>query len=216
LVYTDGFGNTQFLHTSDGVNWGADLGLVTTGITGSPSLAVFGPNLFVGLLNKSKVTLTLASIAENNTVTVENYPSITLNFNPGLAVFNNTLFIATETNADSHDIIYYTSTDGLTLSSANTGAASDQTSTAPTLAVFNNVLYLGFRSNDSSDNFLYKFTTDGTTWSSSIEPHIGIGGNPLLVAATTLSGPDNNRIFMLFASESSPDFFLCSTSAPIP
>lgn len=179
-------------------------------------MAVFGPYLYVGLLNQSNVTLTLASIAENNTVTVENYPSVTLNFNPGLAVFNDVLYIAIETNANDHDIIYYTSTDGLTLSPPNYGADSDQTSTAPTLAVFNNVLYLGFRSNDSSDNFLYKYTTNGTTWSSSIEPHIGIGGDPLLVVAPDLPGPYNDHIFMLFASESSPDFYLCSTSAPIP
>jgi hypothetical protein len=194
LVYTDGYGNTQFLHSADGVNWGSDIGFVTSGSGGSPSLAVFGPYLYVGLLNQSNVTLNLATIAENNTVTVINYPSVTLNFNPGLAVFNDVLYIAIETNANSHDIIYYQSTDGLTLSPPNYGAASD-------------VLYLGFRSNDSKDNFLYKYTTNGTTWSSSIEPHIGIGGDPFL---TTYNGD----IYMLFASESSPNFYLCSTSAP--
>jgi hypothetical protein len=218
LFYNDAYGNAYYVYTSDGVNWsGVNLAATMTyqgDVVASPSAVVFNGSIYVGLecqpsqpCQISNNTLLISSINASNQVTSTNYPGIGVIFNPGLGVFNNTLYIAIESTLSSHAIYYYTSTDGVTLSPPNAGAASDQTSTSPSLAVFNNVLYLAFRSNDSSDNFLYKYTTNGTTWSSSIKPHIGIGGNPILA----LYGSD---IYMLFASESSPNFFLCSTSAP--
>jgi hypothetical protein len=213
LSYIDGNNNAQIISSSDGVNWGSSIGFVMSGVDASPSLAVFGPELYIGLRKHADTSLTLARVSSGllYPVTATNYPSIQLNFNPGLAVFNNTLYIGIESSANTHAILVYTSGDGLTLSES-TAAASDQTSTAPTLAVHNSVLYLGFRSNDSKRNFLYKYTADGTNWSSAIQPHFGIGGNPTLVNTTDLTGPYNGDIFLFYPSQSSPSY-LCSSSA---
>jgi len=207
LFYNDAYGNAYYTYTSDGSTWSVPHPLAS-GLTvdSSPAAAVFNSKIYVGLRNSANDTLLISSFNSLNQVTTVAYPSIGLNFNPGMAVFNGVLYIAIETILNNHDIYYYTTTDGVTLSAANAGAASDQTSTAPTLAVFNNVLYLGFRSNDGSENALYKYTTNGTTWSSSIEPHFGIAGNPTLVTY-------NGYIYLLWASQSSPNY-LCSSSAP--
>jgi|ERR1700677_4647559 hypothetical protein len=207
LFYNDGYGNAYYTYTPNGTSWSAPYPLATGfSVDASPSAAVLDSKIYVGLENSASGTLLISSFNSLNEVTVVSYPSIGLLENPGLAVYNDVLYIAIESTLSSHAIYYYTTSDGVTLSAANAGAASDQTSTAPTLSVFNNVLYLGFRSNDASDNFLYKYTTNGTTWSSSIEPHFGIAGDPTL---TTYNG----EIYVFWGSQSSPNY-LCLSSAP--
>ncbi|MGO8758124.1 MAG: hypothetical protein ACLQG3_08370 [Terracidiphilus sp.] len=218
LFYNDAYGEANYIYTSDGVNWSqvytyAGLGYF---IDASQSAAVYNGLIYVGFRNHADYSLILATIDSSNDTSWTNFPSVTLNFNPGLAVFNDSLYIAIETDANSHNLYYYTTTGGTTLLGPYTGTATNQSSTAPTLAVFNNVLYLGFRSNDSKDNFLYMYSTDGVNWSSSIEPHVGIGGNPILAVAPDLPGSYNGDIFFFWASESSPNFYLCSMHAPVP
>jgi hypothetical protein len=217
LFYNDAYGNANYVYTSDGINW-SQVYSYAAGyfVDASQSAVVFNGLIYVGSRYHTDFSLLLTSINSANSYTTVNYPSIGLNFNPGLAVFLNTLFIAFETDANSHNLYYYESTNGTALTGPLTGTATNQSSTAPTLAVFNDVLYLGFRSNDSSNNFLYMYSTDGGTWSSSIEPHVGIGGNPELVVAEDLPPPYNGDIFFLWASESSPNFYLCSMHAPVP
>lgn len=212
LFYNDGYGDACYVYSSDGVTWSAVYTISNSYFfDASPSVTVFNDLIYVGLRNKTDHTLILSTVNSSNSLTSTDYTDIKLQENPGLAVFNDTLYIAIEDYSNDHAIYYYTTRDGVTLSAANAGASSDQTSTAPTLAVHNNVLYLGFRSNDGSTNFLYKYTTNGVTWSSSIEPHFGISGNPTLINTTNLSGNSGN-IFLFYTSESSPTY-LCSTSA---
>ena len=217
LFYNDAYGNANYIYTSDGVNW-SEVYSINTGyfIDASQSAVVYNGLIYVGFRNHADYSLILATINSSNNTGWTNYPSIGLNFNPGLAVFNNELYIALTTDANSHNMYYFTTTDGVNLTGPFTGTATNQSSTAPSLAVFNNVLYLGFRSNNSKDNFWYMYSTDGVNWSSSINANVGIGGNPILAVAPNLPGPYNGDIFFFWASESSPDFYLCSMHAPVP
>ncbi len=129
-----------------------------------------------------------------------------MNFNPGMAVFNNTLYIAFESQANSHDLELYTSTDQGQSIQANNGLGSaqdqDQTSVAPFILNFaNKALYVGFRTNDSNQYFVNRYSTDGVNFSSdeTISNPWPIGSTPALVDGTQLSTPQN-VVYNLFGS----------------
>lgn len=217
LFYNDAYGTTNYVYTSDGVNW-SGVYSINTGyfIDASQSAVVYNGEIYVGLRDHASYSLILATVDSSNNTGSTIFPSIGLNFNPGLAVFNNELYIGITTDANSHDLYYFTTSDGVNLAGPFTGIAAHSSSTAPTLAVLNNVLYYGFRANDSTDVFWYLYSTDGVNWSSTIRGNVAIGGNPELVVAPDLPGPENGDIFFLWASDSSPDFYLCSMHAPVP
>jgi len=204
-----------FVFSSDGIHWGSpsdacNNGSSATGVDASPSLTVFNGALIMANRDKSTHEMIICRIASNNTATSTLYPTITLNYNPSLAVFNNKLYAAIEKNDTAHTIDLYTSTDAVTFTE-NTGASSDQTSTAPSLAVHNNVLYLGFRSNDSEQGFRYKYSTNGFTFSSDINPHWTEAGPPTLLSADYLpNSPYNGQLFVYFSSHTSVPNYLCS------
>jgi hypothetical protein len=216
LAYNDAYGNSNFVVSSDGYNWGSQVYGCNPGgnyfYDASPTLAVFGSYLYVGLRDHDTQAMVICRIASNNSVTVTEYPSITLNFNPGLGVFNGSLYAAIESNANSHTIYFYTSPDGSNWT-LQTGASQDQSSTAPTLAVHNGILYMGFRSNDSRDLFFYKYSTDGVNFTTAIRGNTAVEGNPMLLEATTLTGsPYQGALYLYWASDSSPQY-LCSDHA---
>ncbi|WP_263356018.1 hypothetical protein [Acidicapsa ligni] len=200
----------EFQYSSDGIHWssanpGCDPGFE---VDGSPSLAVYKGFLYLGIRDHTTQAMVICQVAANNQTTVEEHANVTLNFNPTFAVFNNLLYVATESNDDSHTIYLYTSADGSTFE-LNTGASSDQTSRAPSMAVHNNILYLGFRENDGSIAFLYKYSTDGVNFSTAINPHWQVNGPPILLQVNNLTGSPNNGQLYMYYSSFSPTH-LCS------
>jgi hypothetical protein len=129
-----------------------------------------------------------------------------MGFSPSLAYSGGQLYIAFQ-NLGSHALDYYVSTtQGLTIGSLITTAASDQTSTTPSLAVHNGSIYMGFRSNDGQHNFLYKTTSNGgATWSKSVEasPSYSMNGNPVLVDGTGLANYQS-YLYNIFTQDGSP------------
>jgi hypothetical protein len=211
-----GYTFPTFSSSSDGVHWNTPItschdSSSAAGADASPSLTVFNGSLWMAYRDHSTYSMRLCRIAADNTTTLASYSDITLNFNPSLAVFNGDLYVAIESNNSSHTIYLYTSPDGATFT-LNTGASSDQTSTAPSLAVHNGVLYLGFRENDDSHEFLYRYSTDGQTFVSAIDPHWTEAGPPTLLEASSLPGSSyNGQLYVYFSSNTSAPNYLCSS-----
>jgi hypothetical protein len=206
LGVVDGYGGATFITSTDGTTWGSYAGC-GTGYTGSATMAAFNGSMYMALENAADQSLTLCKIPNQATTpgatpTTQNFPEITQNFVAGLGVYTPpggvaTLYIAYATNQNSHNIYYYTTTDGVNFL-YSTAAAGDQSSTTISLASHNNVLYMAFRSNDGGHNLLYKYSTDGVSWSSYIDVSGNqTGGPPTLVtseaspttAVDYLSGP---------------------------
>jgi hypothetical protein len=114
-----------------------------------------------------------------------NFPGKTFGFSPALAEFNGQLYIAIQANDNSHNIYYWTTTDGQNLT-FRVSTKSDQTSTTPSLVVHNNILYLGFRADDGGHAFLYKYSSDGLNWTGANQGGVAMGGPPALIDATGL------------------------------
>ncbi len=146
LFYNDAYGNANYIYTSDGVNW-SEVYSINTGyfIDASQSAVVYNGLIYVGFRNHADYSLILATINSSNNTGWTNYPSIGLNFNPGLAVFNNELYIALTTDANSHNMYYFTTTDGVNLTGPFTGTATNQSSTSsPHLQFSTTSCTLGF------------------------------------------------------------------------
>jgi hypothetical protein len=186
----DNGGFTSFFRSTDGTNFyvGPQPPL-TIRADYSPSLTTDPAtnDVYLGLRNAADQTLTLCRLDHSTDQwTCNNFPGTRqINFNPGLAFWNGTLYIGFVEEANSHVLRMFTSSDQGRTISENTNISNvnqDQTSSNPSLAVYNNVLYVGFRSNDSSHNLLYKSSTDGINYSvSSTTNNTRLGGAPMMV-----------------------------------
>jgi hypothetical protein len=122
---------------------------------------------------------------------------------PGLGVFNNVLYIAFPTNDNSHNLYYYTTTDGVTLSFYTT-AAGDQSSTSAAMLAFQGHLYMAFRTNDGDHKFIYKSSTDGVNWTGSHSlSGVTMGGPPALADGTSLISDPGHLICNFVANDPS-------------
>ena len=177
-----------FVPYNSGSGWGVVTGVISEDVDYSPSLAYDPTNnvMYMGYRNSSDQTLVLCKMDSTQAITCNNFPGTTqMNFNPGMAVMNGVLYIGFEAYDNSHQLLFYKSTDQGQTITLSTAAGTDTTSTAPSLMVrtINNVqvLYFGFRSNDSGHYFLYKYTTDGANFSNTVNTGITMGGAPMLV-----------------------------------
>lgn len=112
-----------------------------------------------------------------------------MNFNPGMAGYNGTLYIAFEAQANSHTLSLFTTTNqGQTITSSS-ALSADQTSVAPFLVVHNSALYVGFRTNDNNQYFVNRYSTGGVTFSGdeTISNPWGIGSTPALLDGNLLT-----------------------------
>jgi hypothetical protein len=165
----------------------------------SPSLTTdpATSDVYLGVRNAADSTVSICRLAAaTDQWTCHSFPGTTqIGFNPGLAWWNNTLYIGFVNLANNHNLGLYASTDqGQTISGVS-NIYTDQSSANPSLAVYNNVLYVGFRSNDSGNNLLYKYTVDGANFSSSLTTNnTKLGGAPMLVygGTTTINGFANH------------------------
>lgn len=213
LAYINSNGTANFISTSDGVTWSYYINTCTRNVISSVSLAVYNGKVYMGLEDYYTHTLVLCEIGPTDQIDAVNaFTNIGINFNPGLGVFGNTLYIATESSDNSHQINLYSTLDGRNLNVTN--FPGDQTSTSPSLAVHNGVLYLGFRTNDSNKKFLYKYSNDGVNFSGAFDPRWAQGGPPALVNGDNLPGPYNGHLFTFFSSNTAIPNYLCSSSAP--
>ena len=208
-----------YTSTADGTTW-TPAATCGGGYTGSVTLAAFQGSMYMALENAADQSLTLCVIADQSNQanvtaapTIRNFPGVDTAFVAGLGTFIPpggvpTLYIAYETSGNSHDIYYYTTTDGVNFN-FSTAAAGDQSSTTPSLVSHKGILQMGFRSNDGSHYFLTKYSTDGVNWSTSSNTGVTMGGPPVLVdsAASPLPGSaENGDIFNIFVSNDSNQF----------
>lgn len=179
------------------VQWNGPYDCVS-GVYYSPSLTYLqgtsagNGTLFMGLTNAADNTLTLEKVPvvngtfENTDQTVTNFPDDQLGFSPGLGVFDNTVYIAIQAYNNSHDLYYWTTTDGQNLT-FYTGAAAGKTSTTPSIVSWNDILFLGYRTDDSDYKFIYKYSTDGVNWTSVPSYSEQMDGPPYLINSTGIT-----------------------------
>lgn len=224
MAYTDSFGSVNLVASTSvdhsaapPVNWGSTIASIPlSGADGSPSLAVHSingtPYLFLAARNAADHSLSLVQFDLNlNIVHSMNCPTCTLGFSPALGEFQGKLYIAIQANDNSHNIYYWTTTDGQNLTFL-VSTKSDQTSTTPSLAVHNGILYLGFRTNDGNHKFLYKYSYDGQNWSGGIYGGVTMGGSPALIDATGLQADNGDLLNLFVANDSS--YWLWGQKAP--
>ena len=109
-------------------NSGANLNYPNAVFSPSLSYDAVAKILYLGYANVNDNTLVLCKTSNVSTPLNCNLlpGSGGMNFNPGMAVFNNTLYIAFESQANSHDLELYTSTDQGQSIQANNGLGSAQ------------------------------------------------------------------------------------------
>ncbi len=202
-VVNDASHNVQVLSSNGSTNF-AQSWVLPGQYDYSPATASDANNLYIGLrdINDHKLTVCRYN-GSYTTSSCTHFPnSNNMIFNPGMVVWNGTLYIAFEDDNGDHTVRYYTSTDGGQTITLQGGASGDQTSTEPRLAVINNTLYMGFRSNDGSHNFLYKYSTDGVNWTSSMQTGLQMESAPSMVS-TDANYFDPNRIYTYYGSNDS-------------
>jgi hypothetical protein len=217
LGYTDTNGIFQLLRSSQNPGFNGVLTWTSLGqfapnggsFINSPSLAVLtiGITQYVMIsetgtdrslwLGKMQTGGSLSGATWTNTL------GANIGMAPGLGVFNNTLYIAFPTNDNSHALFYYTTTDGVTVSSINTNASGDQSSTSAAMLGFQGHLYMAFRTNDGDHKFIYKSSTDGINWTGSRSlSGVTMGGPPALADGSTLTSDPGHLIADFVANDS--------------
>ncbi|ADV82433.1 hypothetical protein [Terriglobus saanensis] len=175
----------------DGTSWGVVTGLPVSGnVLYSPSLATDGTYLYVALLDAATRTMTLCKSADGSTFSCTNFAGSlpdSLGYNPGLAVYNGVLYAGWVTNANSHDMYYYTSSDqGVTWTKSNALDGS-QSSCAPHLGAHNGILWYDVRTNDDAHKFSQRYTTNGVSWANGADAHLAMEGEPAIQDGSGLS-----------------------------
>jgi len=195
--------------------------LYNTGVDYSPSMIAYNGNLYIGnhsvngtsdpfhaigLCVSATPTLNFSCSAVPN-------PSggfVTAGYNPGLAVFNNTLYMGYVTDANSHDMYYITSpiSSPFSFSGPNTSLSGSQSSCAPHLDVWNGNLNFDVRTNDGAQKFSQRHSSNGSSWSSWPDAHISIAGEPAIVSGAGLAGADANYNYMFYATDDSNNYLV--------
>lgn len=201
MAVGSGTGGVYTYYSVDGSHWtsGPSCG---TNFQGSPTIAEFTHNglhyIYVALQNNynfnprnAAQALALCVIPYSASQSYSITPTVTyfntaVGFVPGMVQYTPpngvpTLYIAYPTQANSHNLYYYTTTDGVSFTYSS-AAAGDQSSTTPSLAVHNGYLYMAFRTNDGDHKFIWKYSTDGSTWSQSYTNGSAMAGAPALVS----------------------------------
>jgi len=128
------------------------------------------------------------------------YSGITLSGAPGLAYFNNKLYVAFKANDSSNYLYITTSSDGSTFSTPATQYSSVILTGSPALTVFNGVLFIAYL-NPSNSELMMVDSTDGVNFSapyaieapgigpfySSSSPSLTVFNNQLIIAYLDLS-----------------------------
>lgn len=218
LGYTDTNGIFQLLQSNSNPGFNGVLSWTSLGqfapnggsFINSPSLAILniGPTPFLMIsetgtdhslwLGKVQAGGALSGATWTNTL------GANIGMAPGLGAFNSTLYIAFPTNDNSHALLYYTTTDGVTLSSINTNASGDQSSTSAAMLGFQGHLYMAFRTNDGNHKFIYKSSADGVNWTGSISiSGVTMGGPPALADGSTLTSDPGHLIANFVANDPS-------------
>lgn len=175
----------------NGTSWGAVTGLPIAASVGfSPSLATDGTYLYVGLMDAATRTMTLCKSSTGTSFTCTNFASALptqMGYNPGLAYFNGVLYAGWVTNANSHDMYYYTSTNQGASWSTSSALDGSQSSCAPHLGVHGSYLWYDVRTNDDSHKFSQRNSSNGSSWGSGSDAHINMGGEPGVVDGAGLA-----------------------------
>ncbi len=224
LAWIDGYGALHYVvssrspNGSELVDWGQQSysfipvnGSQAVPLIYSPSIAVLGNTVYISALSGADRSLWLGRfpVGQPYNITWSNFPADTdIGMSPGLGVFNNTLYIAFPANDNSHNLYYYTTTDGQNLT-FQTGAGGDQSSTTPSLVAYKGLLYMAFRTNDGDHKFIYKYSSDGINWSGSISlSGVAMGGPPSLADGTSLTSDPGHLINSFVAND--PSLYLYS------
>ncbi|MBS1806042.1 MAG: exo-alpha-sialidase [Acidobacteria bacterium] len=168
----------------------------------SPSMAVFGGNLYIGFRTpKSGLGICLVTESPTHSYTASAYypASFSLGEAPGLGAYNGKLYVAYKDTTGSNYIYLGESTNGVSWTFSN-AATGNHTSSQPSLAVNNGVLYLGYRQNSSDFHFYYAYSTDGVYFTNGTSTTPTMGGPPALVV-----GP-NGKLYNIFSQNSSSHY----------
>jgi len=187
LAVNDSYGSAYIFYSTDGSNFNGTLSGNWTQnylIGYSPSLALDSSSntLYVGYWNSETYNPILCS-ANASTHTSNGCQNLTglrtMNFNPGIAVYDGLLYMGFEDRGDSHCLYFYKytpSTNGFAF--WNPLNCGEQTSSAPSLATHNGELYVAFRTNDSSQKFTVRVSTTGNDLGYRQQPGFSTDGPP--------------------------------------
>ncbi len=182
--------------TVDGSSWNVYvIGVPTISPVYSPSMALSpdGSTIYIGYMDASSTKPILCSVnaADRNSQSCQILSGLRgMNFNPGLAFFQNQLYMGFEDRGDSH-CLYFDRGDPTTNSFSlwnPTNNCPEQTSSAPSLVNHNGLLYTAFRTNDSSQKFTVRVTTNGIDFAFRQQPGWSIDGPPGLVDLNLVGG----------------------------
>lgn len=210
-------GTATYVTTStDGVTWSTP-----TQVIGTFDLVDYSPNLvsdgsgyiYMGLRQHSTETMILCVYSSSNPIQgfscAQNTTAAETNYQPGLAIFNDQLYIGYVTNSDSHDMYYYVQPDdgsNVITGSVQTGLSGSQSSCAPHLVLDGSGLDYDVRTNDDAHKFSQRYTSDGSDWSSLADAHIAMQGEPYVVNGAGLSGSDSGYLYLFYTTNDSNDY----------
>jgi hypothetical protein len=213
LSYKGESSNTLYTAYLDTSRWcgndpiSDELGGISPESNYNPGVAVYNNRLYLVYKGKDSNTLYTAYFDGitwygNEKIVINKAngePDPKSNYNPGVAVYNNRLYLAYK--GEDSNTLYTAYFDGTTwygntpIKEQPPGGVSPESNYNPGVAVYNNRLYLVYKHGDS--NSLYTAYFDGTKWYGDQQIGDGIGGispksnyNPGVAVFTTITRPN--------------------------
>jgi C1A family cysteine protease len=211
LVYRSSADSTMWYSWFDGTTWNGDTQIKTSGgstpkTSAAPALAVYNNKLYLVYRSSSNSTMYYAwfdGTNWNGDTQIKTAGGVTpkTGATPGLAVYNNKLYIVYHSSADS--TMWYAWFDGTNWNGdtqIKTSSKTPKTSASPSLAVnsANNTLYLVYKS--SADSTMWWSWFNGTDWQGDVQLDLTNIVTPKTSDTPALAVNSGNKIYMVYRS----------------